>query len=236
MSEWVFIQAYSSRFEAEQAQQYLEQQGIDAFVKADDGGGMYPGLSLGRKGVRLMVRDEDTDRARGALEPGEVVDLVEAASPGAGSAFVPAPLVASQTAADLFDAGHNCAEAVLRTFAEDWGTPRLVRLATGFGGGMGRAGDVCGAMSGAVMAVGARFGRVDPDDDVAKERCYEAVTELRERFRDSCGHLQCRDLTGLDLTTESGRRAAEDGDLHGTVCRQCVRAAAGLAAEIMARD
>jgi hypothetical protein len=91
-------------------------------------------------------------------------------------------------------------------------------------------------MSGAVMAVGARFGRVDPDDDVAKERCYEAVTELRERFRDSCGHLQCRDLTGLDLTTESGRRAAEDRDLHGTVCRQCVRAAAGLAAEIMARD
>ena len=204
MSEWVFIQAYSSRFEAEQAQQYLEQQGIEAFVKADDGGGMYPGLSLGRKGVRLMVRDADVDRARGALEPGEVVDLVAAASPGAGSEFVPAPLVASETAANFFDAGHNCAEAVLRTFAADWGTPQLVRLATGFGGGMGRAGDVCGAMSGAVMAVGARFGRVHPDDDVAKERCYEAVAELRERFRDACGHLDCRDLTGLDLDDRVG--------------------------------
>ena len=122
MSELVFIQAFSNRFEAEQAQHYLEEQGIDAFVKADDGGGMYPGLSLGRKGVRLMVRDEDATRAKEALEPGEVVDLVEATALGAGSEFVPAPLVASETAARYFDEGHNCAEAVLRTFAQDWGT------------------------------------------------------------------------------------------------------------------
>jgi hypothetical protein len=63
MSELVFLRAYRSRFEAEQAQQYLLDQGIEAWVKADDGGGMYPGLSLGRKGVRLMVREDDADRA-----------------------------------------------------------------------------------------------------------------------------------------------------------------------------
>jgi C_GCAxxG_C_C family probable redox protein len=236
MSELVFIRAYSSRFEAEQAQQYLLQQGIQAWVKADDGGGMYPGLSLGRKGVRLLVHEDDVEAAEGALEPGEVVDLVEATSPGAGSEFVPAPMVAAETAANFFAAGHNCAEAVLLTFAVDWNMPTMVRLATGFGGGMGRAGEACGAIAGAIMALGARFGRSVPDDEEAKERCYEAVGELLERFRDAQGHVTCRDLTGLDLATEAGRRKAEDRDLRGTVCRESVRAAAGIAAEIMARE
>jgi C_GCAxxG_C_C family probable redox protein len=235
MSELVFIRAYSSRFEAEQAQQYLLQQGIEAWVKADDGGGMYPGLSLGRKGVRLLVYEEDVERAEGALEPGEVVDLVAAESPGGGPEAVPAPAVAAETAGNFFDAGHNCAEAVLLTFAIDWNMPAMVCLATGFGAGMGRLGEACGALSGAIMALGARFGRAVPDDEEAKERCYEAVAELLERFEDAQGAPRCRDLTGLDLSTAAGRRQFEDRDLHGKVCRECVRAAAGIAAEIMAR-
>ena len=84
----------------------------------------------------VLVRAEDEDRAADALEPGEVVDLVAADAPGAGAEFVPAPLAAQETAARYFDAGHNCAEAVLRTFASDWGMPGMVRLATGFGGGV----------------------------------------------------------------------------------------------------
>ena len=235
MSEFVNIQTFSNRFEAEQAQQYLENQGIDSFVKADDGGGMYAGLSLSSKGVRLMVRDEDAARARAALEPGEVIDVVEAASAGGGGEIVPAPLVASETAVRHFDAGYNCAESVLLTFAADWGASGLVRLATGFGGGLGRSGDTCGALAGGVIALGMRLGRDDPDDEAAKECCYQATAELRERFREVCGAVDCRYLTGVDLSTESGREVAEERGVRETVCRQCVHAAAGVAAEIMAR-
>ena len=236
MSELVFIRAFTGRLEAEQAQAYLVGQGIDAMVMADDGGGMYAGLSLGRKGVRLLVRNEDADRAREALEPGVVVDPMPAAAPGAGPDAVPAPLVAAETAVRYFDNGNNCAESVLRSFAADSGLEaEVVRLATGFGGGMGRAGDVCGALSGAVMALGLRFGRLDGDDEAAKERCYAATAELRQRFRATCGAMDCRDLTGLDLSTAEGRRLAEERDTHTTVCRSCVREAAQIVAAIMAR-
>ena len=65
MTELVLIRAYPNRFEAELAQQHLADLGIDAMVQADDAGGMYAGLSLGRKGVRLLVRAAD---ARCAVE------------------------------------------------------------------------------------------------------------------------------------------------------------------------
>jgi len=237
MTELVFIRAYPSRFEAEQAQQYLEQLGIDAMVMADDVGGQFAGMSLGRKGVRLMVREEDVDRANDALEPGVILDPMVATSPGAGSAAVPAPLVAAERAAAYFDAGNNCAEAVLRAFAEDMEIEdQVVRLGTGFGGGMGRDGDVCGALSGAVMALGLRYGRLEGHDDAAKEICYEQVQVLRARFAEVCGKTMCRDLTGSDLTTDEGRKRMEDEGLITTVCRQAVRVAAQIAAELMAGD
>lgn len=74
MSDLVLLQTFTNRFEAERAQLFLADQGVDAMVQADDGGGMYAGLSLSRKGVRLWVRPEDADLARGLLEPGEPID------------------------------------------------------------------------------------------------------------------------------------------------------------------
>jgi C_GCAxxG_C_C family probable redox protein len=235
MSELVFIRAYGNRFEAEQAQQYLETLGIDAMVQADDVGGMYAGLSLGKKGVRLLVRDEDALRAREALEPGEVLDAVAADALGGGPESTPAPLVAAERAAAFFDADNNCAEAVLRTFAEDLEIEAtVVPLATGFGGGMGRDGDVCGALSGAIMVLGLRFGRLEGDDREAKELCYEKVRLLRARFREACGALNCRDLVGVDLRTDEGRQKMQDEGLDISVCRRCVREVAHIAAELLA--
>jgi len=237
MTDLITVERYPDRFTAEQAQQILAQFGIDAMVQADDAGGMYAGLSFSFKGVRLRVREADAERAREILAPGDVVDAMEAAGPGAGPDGVPSPLAAAEAAVAYFDAGNNCAEAVLRTFASDLGLEDpLVRLATGFGGGMGRAGDACGALSGAAMAIGLRYGRVEGDDQELKERCYAAVTRLRERFAAECGSLDCRDLTGLDLATEEGREEARERGLRETVCRQAVHTAARLAAEILAAD
>jgi hypothetical protein len=79
MSDLVFIRAYANRFEAELAQQLLADQGIDAMVQADDAGGMYAGLSLGRKGVRLLVRAGDEARAREVLAEAPLDEVDEAA-------------------------------------------------------------------------------------------------------------------------------------------------------------
>ncbi len=226
MSDLVVVSHYTTRFAAEEAQRYLADEELDAIVQADDAGGMFAGLSLHRKGVRLLVRAGDEARAAAILS---------SAAP-AGPVMSPAPLVAAEHAARNFDNGDNCAEAVLRAFVEDleFGDD-IVRLATGFGGGMGRDGDVCGAVVGGVMALGLRLGR-DDDDERADERCYEAVRELRRRFRLACGALDCRELTGIDLNCEKGRQEAEDTGVFATVCRGCVRTAAEIVAELTAAD
>jgi len=237
MSELVFIRAYSSRFEAEQAQRYLAQQGIDALVQADDAGSMFAGISLGRKGVRLLVRSEDVEAAREALEPGEILDPVVATAPGAGPDAVAAALAAAEQAAAYFAADNNCAESVLRAFAADLGrAAEVVPLATGFGAGFGREGETCGAVSGAIMALGLRYGRLEGGDEDAKERCYRAVRLLVQRFRETHGTLVCRELTGVDLLTDVGQRRYEDEDVFHQVCSECVRTAASLAATLLAED
>ncbi len=239
MSGLVTVARFSDRFQAEQAQQYLAGQGIQAMVQADDAGGALAGLSLSSRGVRLRVREEDAGRAREALDPGTVIDTVAAGDPGAGGARAPSPLAAAEMATACFDAGNNCAESVLRAFAADLGVEveaAVVPLATGFGGGMGRAGDVCGALSGAVMALGLAFGRLEGDDREAKERCYAKVSSLRERFQAACGAVDCRELTGVDLQAEAGRAAAREPAIRQDVCRRCVHEAARLAAELMAAD
>lgn len=93
-----------------------------------------------------------------------------------------------------FRSGYNCAEAVFLAATETFGLslgPKDVRLATGFGGGLGR-GDVCGALSGAVLALGAAVGRVDPTQaqDSFKALREEIVTAFEEEFHSTC----CRDL------------------------------------------
>jgi len=236
MSEFIFIQAYSTRFAAEQAQQLLAGQGIQSMVMADDAGGMMGGISLGRKGVRLLVNPEDEETAVQVLSPGVVVDPMVATSLGAGPESVPAPLVAAEAAARHFDGGYNCAEAVLKALADDLGRDDCVRLATGFGGGMGADGDQCGALSGGIMALGMLLGRDLPGDDEHKTRCYGVVRELRRRFRSVCGHTDCRDLVGVDLDTDEGLAQYEEQGLKSSVCRQAVREAAGLTAELLAKE
>lgn len=76
--EPVPIKTYTHRHEAEMDRGILESEGIDSFIVADDCGGMYPSLSLGMEGLRIMVRANDVKRALGALEKkGEEKEEIE---------------------------------------------------------------------------------------------------------------------------------------------------------------
>ncbi len=104
-----------------------------------------------------------------------------------------------------FRDGCNCSQSALSAFAEELGLPLDValRLAAPFGGGIGRQGEVCGAASGALMALGLRYGSATPDK-AAKERAYAVAAEFVRRFEERTDALRCRDLIGADQRTPEG--------------------------------
>lgn len=137
-------------------------------------------------------------------------------------------------AAGYFKAGYNCSQSVLMALCGRFGLDDClaVRLATGFGVGMGR-GEACGAVSGAVMALGLFGGGGGPDGAAAKAATYARVQEFQRRFSDRHGSLRCRDLIGLDPSTPEGLGQARREGRFQSVCLPLVRTAAAIVAEVM---
>jgi len=103
----------------------------------------------------------------------------------------------SYQAADLFLSGSNCAQAVFAAFCDRTGLDQdfAAKISSGFGGGMGRLREVCGAVSGMIMAANLLYGYTDPGEgDAAKKAHYELVQELANRFREEAGSIICREL------------------------------------------
>ena len=104
-----------------------------------------------------------------------------------------------QKAGELFKAGYNCCQAVAMTFADVIGLPEdeIARLASGFGGGMGRMHEVCGTVSAMTMVSGALIPANDVNDKSAKTANYALVQEMAGEFKDRNGSIICRELLGL---------------------------------------
>ena len=99
-------------------------------------------------------------------------------------------------AGDLFLEGFNCAQAVAVAFTDVTGMDKAeaARLAAPFGGGMGRMREVCGAVSGMFMVLGALYGYDNSDADSKKKELYHQVQELAEKFRQENGSIICREI------------------------------------------
>lgn len=138
------------------------------------------------------------------------------------------------TAVKLFNEGYNCSQAVLAAFCEPFGMDRstALTLASGFGGGIGATGGVCGALTGAIMVLGLRYGSADSADKTAKNEMYRKTRELSEEYKLRTGSLYCRDLLGFDLSTEEGQLAAKEPDAFHD-CPQFVQVAAEILEEIL---
>lgn len=105
-----------------------------------------------------------------------------------------------------FDASFNCAQSVFAPFAEDYDidTETALKTASGFGGGM-RCGEVCGAVSGGTMVVGAKKGHYLENDTGAKQSCNAAAKAFIEEFRARNGSIICRELLGFDVSAPDGQ-------------------------------
>jgi C_GCAxxG_C_C family probable redox protein len=138
------------------------------------------------------------------------------------------PINSSQTAVALFGRKFNCAQSVFAAFSSQLGMDesRMLKLASPLGGGIARRGQVCGAVTGALLALGLARGSDTPD---GKEAAYRLGQEFLQRFETRHGTLLCRELLGCDISTEPGRRQAQDNNLFTTLCPQFV----GDAAEIV---
>ena len=101
-----------------------------------------------------------------------------------------------EKAAQLFLQGYNCAQAMMVAYCDVTGlTPDFAaRMASSFGGGMGRMREVCGAVSGMLMVAGLLYGYKTPGDDVSKKAHYTLVQELAGQFRNEVGSIVCREI------------------------------------------
>ena len=102
----------------------------------------------------------------------------------------------AEQAAQLFLRGYNCAQAVAVAFSDLTGlSPELsAKMASSFGGGMGRLREVCGAVSGMLLVTSLLYGYDRPEDDQGKKELYKLVQSLAEQFRQKNGSIICREL------------------------------------------
>ena len=104
-----------------------------------------------------------------------------------------------------FARGFNCAQSIFSAFAERFGVSSelALRLSAPFGAGLARQGEVCGALSGALMILGLQYGRDRPND---KEDIYQLAHEFIYQFQQRHGAILCRELLGHDISTPEGFR------------------------------
>ena len=113
----------------------------------------------------------------------------------------------AEIAKELFLKGYNCAQSVACAFSDITGLDMELsaRMASSFGGGMGRMRQTCGAVSGAVLVLGIVKGYDDPDDYEAKKKHYELVREFAERFKEKNKSINCGELLKMaSLNSKSG--------------------------------
>ena len=140
---------------------------------------------------------------------------------------------AAKEALTTFNNGINCAQAVLSAYCEKYGLTKetAYKIASGFGGGV-RSGEICGAVSGAVLVIGLKYGQRNPEDAQAKADCYAKTEEFVRVYKILNGSVVCRELLGCDLSTQEGKDIAKEKNLFNTVCAEKVKNAIELLEEM----
>ena len=142
----------------------------------------------------------------------------------------------AEKAVNRFRGGYHCAESVLMTMQEALGIKSSVipKIATGFGGGIGRQGSICGAVSGSIMSIGLKYGRMKPQGD--KEKAYTLAQEFCKEFKGKFGSILCYDLTECDFTTPEGQKKFEDLNIKEEKCVKFVREAINILWDLMGKQ
>jgi len=133
----------------------------------------------------------------------------------------------SEQAVSCFSEGFNCSQAVLSTCGPEMGLDRksALRVAGMFGGGMGHMGNVCGAVTGAFMAIGLKYSKIQGGENEKRDRGYALVRQFAKEFTARNGSIICKELLGCDLSTPDGSTQAREKGLFRDLCPKLVQSA-----------
>jgi C_GCAxxG_C_C family probable redox protein len=129
----------------------------------------------------------------------------------------------------------TCSSAIFSVFAEELGLDDIMakKIACGFGAGISQTGNICGAVSGAVMVIGLKFGKARSGDDTATEKTRSMVRQFVQEFIARNGSVKCTELLGYDLSNPIEYDAAKNSGVFVTTCFPLVKDAADILEEIL---
>ena len=139
-------------------------------------------------------------------------------------------------AVELFCKGHNCSQAVLGAFCSDckMDMDTALKLASSFGGGMGRLREVCGALSASFMIAGLIYGYSASEDKAAKAAHYKLIQTIAARFKEKMGSIICRNLIGASEKDKSYVPEDRTEKYYSLrPCKEIVREAALIVEELL---
>ena len=140
----------------------------------------------------------------------------------------------TEKSTDLFARKFHCSQAVFAAFAEELGITEEQALKIGacFGSGM-RKGEVCGACTGALMALGLKYGQCNENDTESRMKTNEITDKFLNTFKEKNGSYICNELLGCDIRTETGVTFAIENKLFTEFCPKMVESATRIAEELL---
>lgn len=134
----------------------------------------------------------------------------------------------TQKALAYFQKGFACSQAVFAVFARELGMDETMalRIACGLGAGMARTCQTCGAVSGAYLVLGLKYGRDKLEDMAARDRTYDMMQEFNRMFTARHGSVNCRELIGYNLGNPQEYQQVVEENLFRERCEAYVRTAA----------
>jgi C_GCAxxG_C_C family probable redox protein len=131
----------------------------------------------------------------------------------------------TEKASAFFNKGYNCAQSVLASFADKYEMKEndAFLVSSAFGGGIGRFGKICGALSGALMVIGLKYGAGYESNPEIKDKLYEMTRKVYNEFEKMNGSAICNELLGVDLLNPQQRKKANDMGLFDTKCSEFVK-------------
>ena len=141
----------------------------------------------------------------------------------------------SENAINYFKSGYNCAQSVVAAFKDDLGFDEnlALEISVGFGGGMGRLQEKCGAVTGAFMVMGLYSSKLHQDNISRKNHSYALIQQFDQKFREIHHTTQCNELLKCDLRSEEGHTFAVENKLFEKVCEKCITDAIRIVEELV---
>lgn len=129
----------------------------------------------------------------------------------------------------------TCSAAVFSAFSKDLNldSDTAKKIACGFGAGISKTGNICGAVSGAIMVIGLKYGKTEAGNEAATEKTRALVRQFMQEFTKKNGSVCCTDLLGYDLSDPEAYAAAKESGLFTTKCPGYVRDAADILERIL---